>query len=271
VLLLTSGVNKWAELSDGGDRALAGVQLALSSGVGFLLFVAVVMAAIKMIRGFHRSYTAKKAAKKAAEAGGEDGNEDGGEDGEAAGRKSMASIKRGSLGDVDEAGEISAISALPGRAGSGTLGAAGTAGAAGGSKPILTGKSGRQLATINVVAGNPLYELEAAASPYADNTPNAKRGLLHRTSSSMSRRSAADNAEARLPIPGSPQPSGPSFLGAPAAPAAPAAVQAEAPAPAAAPAAAAVTGATQAQQAQQAQQGARGPRPWVPPGGPGAL
>ena len=174
MLLLTSGVSKWADLSDNGDRALAGVQLALSSGVGFLLLAAVVMAAVKIIRGLHRNYTTKKAAEAAAEAGG-DGNEEGGEDGEAAGRKSVASIKRGSLGDGDAAGEISAIGTLPGRPDSRTFGgsSAGAAGAAP-SKPILTGKSGRQLATIKVVAGNPLYEPEAAASPYADNTPQAK-------------------------------------------------------------------------------------------------
>ena len=177
MLLLTSGVSKWADLSDNGDRALAGVQLALSSGVGFLLLAFVVMAAVKIIRGFHQSYTTKKAAEAAAEAGG-DGSEEGGEDGEAAGRKSMASIKRGSLGDGDVAGEISAIGALPGRPDSRIFGgssadAAGAAGAAG-AKPILTGKSGRQLATIKVVAGNPLYEPEAAASPYADNTPQVK-------------------------------------------------------------------------------------------------
>ena len=176
MLLLTSGVNKWADLSGSGDRALAGFQLALSSGVGFLLLCAIVMAAIKMIKGFHRSYTAKKAAEKAAAAGGEDGGEDGGDDGDAAGRKSLASTKRGSLGDGDDAtGEICAISARTDSRtfGAGISGAAGTAGTAG-SGPILTGKSGRQLATIKVVAGNPLYESEAAASPYADNTPQAK-------------------------------------------------------------------------------------------------
>lgn len=105
-----------------------------------------------------------------------------------------------------------------------------------------------------------------------------RRGLLHRTSSSMSRRSAADDAEMRLPIPGSPQPSGPSILGLPTGPAAPAvpdepaapvapAEPAAPAAPAAAPAPAAAAPVTNSTQA-QAQQSARGPRPWVPPGGP---
>jgi len=63
LLLLTSGVNKWADLSPGGSDALAGVQLAMSSGVGFALVCAVVLSGWGLARRFLARRQAAKAAK----------------------------------------------------------------------------------------------------------------------------------------------------------------------------------------------------------------
>ncbi|KAL4457343.1 hypothetical protein ABPG75_012208 [Micractinium tetrahymenae] len=63
LLLLTAGVNKWAQLSPGGDKALAGFQLALSSGMGFALGCAVVWSGVCLLR----QYLLRRAAKRRAQ------------------------------------------------------------------------------------------------------------------------------------------------------------------------------------------------------------
>ena len=50
LLLLSAGVNKWQDLTPSGSRALAAGQLALSSGIGFVLFSVIVYSTVLILR-----------------------------------------------------------------------------------------------------------------------------------------------------------------------------------------------------------------------------
>ncbi len=66
LLLLTAGVIKWAQLSPGGDKALAGLQLAMSSGVGFALGCAVVWSGVCLLRQCLLRRAAKRRAQRSS-------------------------------------------------------------------------------------------------------------------------------------------------------------------------------------------------------------
>lgn len=66
LLLLTAGVIKWAQLSPGGSKALAGFQLAMSSGVGFALGCAVVWSGVCLLRQCLLRRAAKRRAQRSS-------------------------------------------------------------------------------------------------------------------------------------------------------------------------------------------------------------
>lgn len=225
LLLLSAGINKWASLSDAGSRALAGGQLVLSSGVGFLLLFAIVRSGLGIARQLTRKFTARrKAARDSAVAEAEAGEPGAGGGG---GMKRGSSAKRDSL----------ASSLFDKRASMGSVGSARDSGAdAGGfgeiaaARPDGGASRGASLATITVLAGPPpspppapvqqaagaaepagMPPVDAAGAAEAETRP----GLLQRQLSSLTRRAAADDSELQLAVEGSPQASGPSIPGHP--------------------------------------------------------
>lgn len=85
LLLLSSGVSKWQTLTTPGSRAMAAVQLLLSSGIAFLLLFAIVRSGWGLGRGFWAKHKAAKAAESA------------GSEGDGAGAESTADVKRDSI------------------------------------------------------------------------------------------------------------------------------------------------------------------------------
>ena len=183
LLLLTSGVNKWAQLSPGGSRALAGVQLAMSSGVGFLLGAAIVMSGVGIVRrwSIKRRLTRGHASDGATPGGAEEGGDGSGVGGALAldsaklvGRASkMGSSGRGSLASDDAllAGDIAA-GYCGGAAAAGSL----KAGTAGQRVTSLSG-AGRSPAIIRVLAGPPSVAAAAAGAAEATGASGGLGGL----------------------------------------------------------------------------------------------
>jgi hypothetical protein len=166
-LLLTSGVNKWADLSDTGSRALAGVELTASSGVGFLLFCGIFFSAVSIARRLSRNYTAKRREKREAAAAAEAAAAStGGGGGLGGARDSQLSRKLSSVGCTSKRGTLGGASSID----DGEIAAATATG----------GKPGEpSLPVISVLAGPPRDGPMAggepdAASPYADDTPTGR-------------------------------------------------------------------------------------------------
>lgn len=147
LLLLSAGINKWADFSVEGSHALAGIQLALSSGVGFLLLFAIVRSGFGLARQLTRKYTARRQASRLAAV-------------EAAAAESAARGKRGSRGDslADSLGDKGAsLGSSQGAddGGSSEIGAA----------QLAHGKASQQLPVITVLAGvPPLHQGEEAGT-----------------------------------------------------------------------------------------------------------